>query len=64
MNEVDAFSKTLYVVAWAGCTIPLSGRSFGDYDIALRMYKAYKGEPGLRIERMTGIFVLDTMVKE
>lgn len=64
-NEtIDTFSKTLYVVAWAGCTIPLSGRSFNDYDVALEMYNAWKGSPGLRMERMRGVFVFDTMLRD
>jgi len=63
-DKIDTFSKTLYVVAWAGCKIPLGQRSFNDYDVALEMFNAWKGSPGLRIERMRGVFVFDTMLRD
>ena len=60
MRNQDTFSKTLYVVAWASCTIPLSGRSFEDEDEAILMAHAWKDADGLRIERMRAAFVFDT----
>lgn len=63
-NRADTFHKTIYVVAWAACTIPLSGRTFQDYDEAMKMFKAFLGRPGLRIERMRAVFALDTVLTE
>jgi hypothetical protein len=61
-ENIECFLKTMYVVCWAGCTIPLSGRSFEDYDAALKLYRAGQGEPSLRIERLRGLFILDTVL--
>lgn len=63
-DTVECFTKTMYVVCWAGCTIPLSGRSFDDYDKAVKLFNAGKGQQSLRIERFRGVFILDTVLDE
>jgi len=61
MRNQDTFSKNLYVVVWAGCTIPLSGRSFDNEEEAIEMFKVWIDQPGIRIERMMAAFVFDTL---
>ena len=62
MRKPDTFTKTIYVVAWAGCTIPLTGRTFETIDLAEQMFEVWMDKPGIRIERMRAAFVFDTFV--
>lgn len=52
MADKDIFIKVEYVVAWAGCKIPLRDRTFQNYDEALDLYELAKGQPSRRIEEV------------
>ena len=52
MADKDIFIKVEYVVAWAGCKVPLADRTFSHYDEALELYKAAEGKPSRRIEEV------------
>jgi len=64
MRKPDTFTKTIYIVAWAGCKIPLSGRTFYSEEEALKMAEAWVDHSGIRIERMRAAFVLDTLMNQ
>jgi len=64
MRKPDTFTKTIYVVAWAGCEIPLSGRTFYSEDEALKMAAAWVDHSGIRVERMRAAFVFDTFLNQ
>lgn len=50
--DKDIFIKVEYVVAWAGCKIPLAQRTFEHYDEAVELYEAAKGMVSRRIEEV------------
>lgn len=52
MDKKDIFVKVEYVVAWAGCKVPLHERTFEGYDEADEMFNFHISEPSIRIEEV------------
>ena len=50
--DKDVFVRVDYVVAWAGCKVPLRERTFSGYDEALELYNSVEGMPSRRIEEV------------